>query len=190
MRQAIRELIGRTSILQNLRRTRAARTSAPAPGVRSFREGRYAAGDRSADGAFLPLVQFKTDAVRACAAKHGLRNVVELHAGEAPPVFAADERADLVVSMDAISRLVDDTEFERYMRGLFAASRRFVMIYSSDFEDLERRDGIHVRHREFTAWIRDRAPEWILVEYIPNRFPYRGDFRTGSFANFYVYEKS
>jgi hypothetical protein len=176
--------------LQSLRRTRVERTSAPAPGVRSFREGRYAPWDRSADGAFLPLVRFRTDAVKACAAKHGLSNVVELHPGEAPPVLAADERADLVVSIDAICRHADDAQFERYMHALFAASRRFVMIYSSDFEDLDRRDGIHVRHRQFTAWIRDRAPDWILVEYIPNRFPYRGDYRTGSFANFYVYERS
>lgn len=77
-----------------------------------------------------------------------------------------------------------------YMQSLFEASNQYVIVYASDSEDNEGYEGTHVRHRKFTNWIHDNAPQWKLIEHIPNRYPYAGNSRTGSFADFYIYVKA
>jgi len=98
--------------------------------------------------------------------------------------------ADLTLSLDVIFHLVEDNVFEHYMRRLFAASNRYVIIYASDSDDNPGDQPDHVRHRAFTGWIQRNLLHWKLVEHIPNRYPYRGDYRTGSFAEFFFYEKA
>jgi SAM-dependent methyltransferase len=95
-------------------------------------------------------------------------------------------RADLSLSLDVVYHLVEDAAFERYMRHLFASGERFVVVYSSNTERpaLAR----HVRHRRFTDWVDAHAAGWTLREHIPNRYPLSG--RDGSFADFYVYERT
>ena len=100
------------------------------------------------------------------------------------------EKADMTLSLDVIYHLVENAVFEHHMHTLFGAARRFVVVYSSDFEDPERNEGAHIRHRKFSRWVRRHQPNWILVEHIPNRFPYQGDHRTGSLSEFFVYEKA
>ena len=80
--------------------------------------------------------------------------------------------------------------FERYMGMLFGASYRYVIIYSSDSDDNGGHDGAHFRHRKFTRWIEENVQNWKLIEHLPNRYPYRGDYRTGSFAEFFIYERA
>lgn len=99
-------------------------------------------------------------------------------------------QADLALSLDVIYHLVEDSVFENYMRQLFSASRKFVIVYSSNSEDNRGYEGTHVRHREFTRWIRGNLGDWKFVTRVPNRHPYRGDYRTGSFADFFVFQKS
>lgn len=99
------------------------------------------------------------------------------------------ETADLALSLDVIFHLVEDDVFEKYMGTLFGAANRYVIVYASDFEDSRGYDGPHVRHRKVTRWIRENLPGWNLVEHIPNRYPYRGDYRKGSFAEFFIYGK-
>jgi hypothetical protein len=96
------------------------------------------------------------------------------------------ERADCALSLDVIYHLVEDPSFEAYMRDLFGAAERFVVIYASN-RLADASDGTHVRHRRFTDWIDTHRPDWTLVRHIPNAYPYRGDYRTGSFADFYVF---
>jgi|SRR5579859_2044414 len=100
------------------------------------------------------------------------------------------ETADLVLSLDVIYHLVEDNVFEHYVQALFKASNRYVIIYSSDTDDHHGHDGVHVRHRNFTRWVRENLPNWKLMERLPNRYPFRGDYRTGSFAEFFIYEKT
>jgi len=99
------------------------------------------------------------------------------------------EQRDLSLSLDVIYHLVEDDVFQRYMQTLFDAAQRYVVIYSSNSDDNDRFDGLHVRHRMFTRWIELYAPDSTLVEHIPNRYPFRGNHRTGSFADFYIYQK-
>jgi len=100
------------------------------------------------------------------------------------------ENADLVLSLDVIYHLVEDNVFEHYMRTLFEASNRYVIIYSSDSDDNRGYEGTYVRHRKFTPWVQENLPNWNLVEHVRNRYPYRGDYRKGSFAEFFIYEKA
>ena len=96
------------------------------------------------------------------------------------------EKADLALSLDVIFHLVEDEVFERYMEMLFEAAQHFVIIYSSD-SDERKDDAPHVRHRKFTRWISEKRPEWRLLRHIPNRYPFSGDVKKGSFADFFVY---
>lgn len=99
----------------------------------------------------------------------------------------ADAAADLTLSLDVIYHLVEDPVFHSHMDGLFAASRRFVVIYASNFD---RRDAAHVRHRRFTGWIEANRPDFKLIETVKN--PYSFDPRNSdetSFADFFAYER-
>lgn len=98
------------------------------------------------------------------------------------------EKADLSLSLDVIYHLVEDDVFEKYMYMLFGSSNKFVIIYSSDFDD-NCGFGPHIKHRKVNDWIKSNIEEWTLKEHIPNRFPYVGDGTNGSFADFYIYAK-
>lgn len=100
----------------------------------------------------------------------------------------AGETAELAISLDVLFHLVEDSIFEDYMRRLFDASRRYVIVYSSDTDDNHGYEGTHVRHRKFTRWVGDNLSHWKLIEHIPNRYPYHGDYTQGSFADFFIYE--
>lgn len=99
------------------------------------------------------------------------------------------EKADLTLSLDVIYHLTEDDTFHAYMRTLFAASSRYVVIYSSNTNNNRGYEGTHVRHRKFTEWVDSNAPEWKLIEKIPNAHPYKGDYLVGSFADFYVFQR-
>lgn len=85
-------------------------------------------------------------------------------------------KADLVLSLDVIYHLVEDTVFETYMRDLFAASTRFVIIYAWDVEEGRK---YHVRHRKFSHWIEKNIAGFQLVS--KQSHP--------DFCDFFVYEK-
>ena len=92
--------------------------------------------------------------------------------------------AEAALSIDVLFHVVEDDVFEMYMSHLFGAAERYVIIYSSDI-DLPTWSP-HERHRLFTSWIASKAPEWKLLERIPNRYPYADD-DNGSASDFYIY---
>jgi len=88
------------------------------------------------------------------------------------PRFTADPlralHADMALSMDVIFHLVEDDVREAYLRTLFGAADRLVVIYSSD-GPVRGPAGAHERHRPFTPLIRERYPEWQLVSEIRSK---------------------
>lgn len=131
-------------------------------------------------------VDISADAIAQCRRRFaGVPGRRFLLADEAAREGAA-LRCDAALSLDVIYHLVEDAAFEGYMRRLFAAARRCVVVYSSNRDD-RAGDGPHVRHRRFTDWVEANEPHWQLLRHVPNEYPYRGDWRTGSFADFYVY---
>lgn len=97
--------------------------------------------------------------------------------------------ADLALSLDVVYHLVEDEVYEYYMRTLFAAASRMVVIYASDTDEQEVPQLPHVRHRKFSRWIATNAPEWTLTETIDNALPYDPSRGSGTWANFYVFER-
>lgn len=98
------------------------------------------------------------------------------------------ETAPLTVSLDVLYHLVEDDIFAGYMRRLFAASTQHVIIYSSNIAENPSGQGQHVRHRRFTDWVDEHMPGWELKRHLPNAYPYEGDVREGSTADFYFYQ--
>jgi 2-polyprenyl-3-methyl-5-hydroxy-6-metoxy-1,4-benzoquinol methylase len=94
---------------------------------------------------------------------------------------------DVVLSLDVIYHLVEDEIFNAYMKKLFQYARRYVIIYSSDFDD---KQTAHVRNRKFSNWIERNAPEWKQVAHIPNKYPYVPNApENTSWADFYIYSQ-
>ncbi|MGO9597077.1 MAG: class I SAM-dependent methyltransferase [Isosphaeraceae bacterium] len=100
-----------------------------------------------------------------------------------------DAAADLALSLDVIYHLVEDPVFDAYMHRLFNAARHFVAIYSSNEDNMW--PAKHVRHRKFTQWIERNRPDWTLMEFIKNKYPYDpNNPNDTSFADFHIFTLS
>ena len=102
----------------------------------------------------------------------------------------AGDVATMSVSMDVIYHLVEDHVFAEYMGRLFDSSNRIVVIYASNTDVNSQEQPPHVKYRKFTDWIDENEPAWRLRDHIPNRYPFLGDTKSGSFADFYIYERT
>jgi hypothetical protein len=145
------------------------------------------------DGAQLRLAKYprytgidvSETVVRATRAQFAADPSVHiLHTSE----VSADHRADLALSLDVIYHLVEDETFDDYMRKLFAAATKHVIVYASNFDSGW--PNPHVRHRKFTDWVESNEPGFALTETIENRHPYsEKDSANTSFANFYIFSR-
>jgi SAM-dependent methyltransferase len=90
--------------------------------------------------------------------------------------------ADLALSLDVVYHLTEDPVYETYLRHLFAAGNRLVVIYSTNAEIGG--TAPHVRHRHFTPWVEANCPGWRLAQVTagPNTEEARADF--------FVYERA
>jgi hypothetical protein len=105
-----------------------------------------------------------------------------VHYGNQLQFGNGDLHAEMGVSLDVIYHLVEDQTFDRYMRDLFTASERYVMIYSSNKTD--ENPAVHVKHRRFTDFISKNFPHWKLISEIKNPHANVSD------ANFFIFEKT
>lgn len=99
------------------------------------------------------------------------------------------EQADVGLSLDVIYHLVEDAVFEEYMRRLFSASLRHVIVYASNFQSPEG-TAPHVRHRIFTDWVAAHEPGFTLAKIVPNRYPIGLRSRETSFAHFFFFDRN
>jgi Methyltransferase domain len=146
------------------------------------------------DGSQLSLARYP-QYVGIDVSPTALRRCHDLFRGDATKSFrrygepgAKVLRADLVLSLDVIYHLVEDDVYNNHMRDVFAAATRFVIIYSDDVE--APRDLLHVRHRKFSEWIGQNQPSWRLMRHIPNKFPWDVETASGSFSDFWIYQRS
>lgn len=96
------------------------------------------------------------------------------------------ERADLSLSLDVIYHLVEDSIFESYMYRLINAATRYVIIYSSNCSGMIT-DSPHVRHREFTKWVKEHFPQLADPQIVTNQYPIGLRQVETSFAHFFIY---
>ncbi len=88
--------------------------------------------------------------------------------------------ADLALSVEAIHRLVAETEFNAHFRGLFDTARRHVIIHGSDGWP----GWAGAASRRFTAHVQRYFPAWRLAAHIPSPFP-----PTAAAGDFFVYAR-
>jgi hypothetical protein len=86
---------------------------------------------------------------------------------------------DLTMSLDVILHLIEDEVYYQYMKDLFRLSKKYVIIYSPDRDQIF--SGIHNKFRKFTS---DVPKEFKLIELINN--PYKGEYTQ---ADFYIFKK-
>lgn len=95
--------------------------------------------------------------------------------------FISDKRmaglkAELAISLDVIYHLIEEEVYENYMKQLFAAATKYVIIYGWDVESDK---NYHVKHRKFSEWIKDSVPDFKLFNQIKNP----------TFSDFYIYQR-
>lgn len=135
-------------------------------------------------------VDISPSAIRMCKERFGQdtsKNFILYN----PDKFEGEHRlfkADLALSLDVIFHLIEDDIFEAYMRHLFRAAERFVIIYSSDTDTTTPGVAPHFRNRRFSPWIKAHAPEWRFAEQIQNPYVYQ-EPGVGSVANFFIYHR-
>lgn len=100
-----------------------------------------------------------------------------------------DEKAELALSLDVLYHLIEDSVYDAYMKRLFIASDKYVIIYSSNTYSNQAIQASHIKHRKFTDWIARHKPDWRLDLYIKNKYPFSGDDKSGSFADFYIFRR-
>jgi len=88
---------------------------------------------------------------------------------------------DLALSLDVVFHLIEDGIFTVCTRHLFGASRRHVVIYSTDAAS--GRTAVHVRHRTFTCGSASKLPQWRLTSVK------RGPMSDSGGPDFFVYER-
>lgn len=103
--------------------------------------------------------------------------------------LSLEAKAELALSLDVVYHLIEDSVFDAYMRRLFGAAEKFVIIYSSNVD--EKWDGSHVRHRQFTPWVEANLSQWRLSSVQQNIYPFdpRNSANT-SRADFYVFARN
>ena len=101
----------------------------------------------------------------------------------------SNQRADMLMSLDVIYHLIEDSAYHNHMNHLFDLSNRYVIIYAFD-DDETKNFNPHVKPRKFSKWIEKNKPEFKLIEHILNKYPYiKEKEETTSIADFYIYEK-
>ena len=97
-------------------------------------------------------------------------------------------QADLVLSLDVIFHLIEDSVYEGYMKNLFNLLNKYVIIYSSNY-DLQ--TDVHVKSRKFTNWINENVKdEFEQIAYIKNRYPFEIENPNDtSFSDFYIFKR-
>lgn len=98
------------------------------------------------------------------------------------------EGADLAVSLDVIFHLIEDAVYNAYLERLFAAARRFVVIYSTS-ADMKSTGTPHVRHRDVAGDVQARFPGFTRLLDVESRMPAPVRFDRGLPTRFFVYAR-
>jgi hypothetical protein len=147
----------------------------------------------SGDGAQLALFEV-TSYVGVDVSSTAIENCRRRYAGDLSRTFLTLEEAHeqhptapVALSLDVIYHLVEDDVYSGYMRDLFGSATEAVIVYSSNIEASDQ-SAAHVRHRRFTDWVAEYAPNWVLDEHIPNRYPWDPELpEATSFSDFHVF---
>jgi hypothetical protein len=104
----------------------------------------------------------------------------------------AFKRAKMTISLDVLYHFVEQHVYESYLSTLFGMSKKYVVIYASDNENIKTYSA-HVLIRSFTGYIKEHFKDFELVEIIKNRYHSEDSAETGtsewSWSDFFIYKK-
>jgi len=100
----------------------------------------------------------------------------------------AGEQADLALPLDVLFHLVEDSVYDRYLDRLFAATRRFVVLYTTSTNDPPRRLA-HVRHRPVEQDVAVRFPDFERMGDVENALPPPVQFSSELATRFFFYRR-
>lgn len=98
-------------------------------------------------------------------------------------------KADLTLSLDVLYHLVEKEIFEKYLRDLFKASDKYVIIYATDFNQSEEPMYRHENRRSFSDFVTKQITDFKLVNVIKNKYANPGEGIIGSDCDFFIYER-
>jgi hypothetical protein len=97
--------------------------------------------------------------------------------------------ADLTMSLDVLYHLVEKEIFEKYLRDLFNTSKKYVIVYATDYDQKEEPIYQHENRRSFTRFVAKEFPNFKLIEQIKNKYEHVKKGEIGSDCDFFIYEK-
>lgn len=100
----------------------------------------------------------------------------------------ADEKADLALSLDVLFHLVEDDVYFGYLDRLFAASRRFVVVYATSSNSAPRTLR-HVRHRAVEVDIAGRFVGFERMRDVEAGLPAPVEHGEGGYTRFFIYRR-
>jgi hypothetical protein len=98
-------------------------------------------------------------------------------------------KADLTMSLDVLYHLVEKEVFEKYLTDLFSTSKKYVIIYATDFDQKEEPIYQHENRRSFSAFVTKSFPQFKLIDQIKNKYAVVKKGEIGSDCDFFIYEK-
>lgn len=98
-------------------------------------------------------------------------------------------KADLTMSLDVLYHLVEKQIFEKYLTDLFNTSKKYVIIYATDFDQKEEPIYQHENRRSFTSFVTKQFPNFKLIDQIKNKYADVKKGEIGSDCDFFIYEK-
>lgn len=100
--------------------------------------------------------------------------------------------SDLVLSLDVIFHLTEDDVYERHLEHVFGASRKYVVLYTSDLDDpgMDGEFAAHMRHHPVLRDVAKLYPDWRLTSRIENPHPWSLEDLEGSISDFFIYERA
>ncbi len=98
-------------------------------------------------------------------------------------------KADLTMSLDVLYHLVEKQIFEKYLTDLFNTSKKYVIIYATDFDQKEEPIYQHENRRSFSAFVAKQFPNFKLIDQIKNKYADVKKGEIGSDCDFFIYEK-
>lgn len=90
-------------------------------------------------------------------------------------------RAELTLSLDVTYHLIEYAVYDAYLKHLFNAANKFVIIYAWDVNG---EDKGHVMHRKFSTWIKENMSGWELLTVNPS------DNKPAEACDFFIYKKT
>jgi len=100
----------------------------------------------------------------------------------------AGEMASLALSLDVLFHLVEDEIYFAYLARLFAASHRFVIVYSTSRNDAPRTLR-HVRHRPVETDIANHFTDFVRLTTLEATLPSPVEQGEGGYTRFFIYQR-